>query len=146
MRHTIFLISILLIHNGGKIIAQDRETDITHILDKGQFEAVVQYVLDNGSIEEAYSSLWGASPYLLIRGINPKVSDTDGDLIQKSFSIILIPDLRIIRFPTNPGNKEEWFKLERYDNRLLLQWVYSQRHHKHRGRKGICYADSIRQT
>lgn len=45
-------------------MALDGPTDISHVLNKRQFEAVVQYVLDKGEIWENYSQLWGSSPYL----------------------------------------------------------------------------------
>ena len=46
------------------MLGGNKMTDITHIFDKKQFEAIVQYVLDKGEIWEFYSQLWGSSPYL----------------------------------------------------------------------------------
>ena len=65
MKHIIIILLFLIIiatGNAGKLMAQEQETDITHILDKGQFEAIVKYVLDKGKIWEFYSTLWGSSP------------------------------------------------------------------------------------
>ena len=73
-----YIFGCILFFNGAFMFSEDCRdmTDITHIFDKRQFEAVVQYVLDNGEIMEFYSSLWGSSPILNLKG----------------FSIILVPN------------------------------------------------------
>ena len=93
IKSIIFLsLLILFIHEEDKLIALEDEKDITHILNKKQFEAVVQYVLENGEFWEFYSSLWGSTQYL--------------DLID--FNITLEPDLGKVRFP-NIRNRNEWY-------------------------------------
>ena len=76
-------LGIISFGNVWKIMALDEDemTDITHVLDKKQFEAIVQYVLDKGEIWEYYSQLWGTSPYLEIDGfyitLAPKYANHD---------------------------------------------------------------------
>jgi hypothetical protein len=70
MNRTIFVIVLFAIElnsaKRGGLMALDYPIDITSTLDKQQFEAVVQYILDKGDIWEYYSQLWGSSPCLSV--------------------------------------------------------------------------------
>ena len=63
MKHIIMgiiFINLMFFFNGDKLMAQ---TNITHVFNRLEFEAFVQYTIENGEIIED-SQLWGSSPCL----------------------------------------------------------------------------------
>jgi hypothetical protein len=85
-------LGIISFGNVTKLMAlkEDEVTDITHVFDKKQFEAIVQYVLDKGEIWECYSQFWRSSPFLEMDGfyitLAPKyeIHDDIGEYIKKT--------------------------------------------------------------